>query len=1016
MKTAPLRAFQKVAICFCLLALPGFPLNGRVFAQSAPPQTPAPAEPPPIQKELPPVGVPTEQTITPGQTHRYRVDLHGGLAFRARVRRKGVALSLFVHDAQDNPLVQGDSASGPDGEVPLVFIPKENGTFTLLIESEGDPAAEKGYLLTVEGQREPTDQDRAEMLLEVGEIQTQTGNFKLAVDTFGKAIDALRKTGNPERLAQGLLSLSFCQMNLGRLQPAEGLLKEAFPLYQNLGFEAGQQLCLSNLSTIHSFRGDFDTALEYSQRALVILRNRKEVTLQLGISLSNHGHIYRQLGNFLKSIEARGEALAIFRKLRNQEFEGATLANIGDDYRTLKNLDQSLVFLEGALAIFRNLGDRKKTAETLIKLGAVQRDQGELDKALANTLESLAIFREAGDRRLESVSLNNQGKILERMGRVTEAIALYKQALGLLRATEFRSEEVDFLINLANAEQRTGDLENALKHIEEVIAILDPVRAGIGTSINRASFSGFHQIAYSTYFEVLQALHAANPGQGYDLRAFQVSEKARARTLVEQLTSRKTDLREGVDRELLAQQTEARKVLDAKSQALARATNDPEKTKALKAEVEVALENYRLATRKLDEASPRYARAVRPSPLSLDQMRELFDSDTVLLEFGLGGNKSFLWVVTQTGFRTFELPSAGELQRVSRQAYQALMAQNELVRFETPEKRIARLAEAEKQFSISSKTLSDICFGPIATEIKGKKLVIVADGALLYLPFAALPFPGTNQPLITHCEISQLPSISTLVAIRADASRRPAPSKTLVVLADPVFNADDERVKAAKPVTGPVSTDARRATADLDGPDRGWPLRRLPFTRKEAQAVSALVPAKQRRVLVDFPSSRQNALADDLGNYRFIHLATHGLANDRQPDLSGMIFSMVDEKGQPTDGFLHAYEVFNLKLPAEMVVLSGCRTGLGQEIQGEGLIGLTQAFLYAGAARVMVSLWSVQDESTSILMAEVYRGMLGPKKLRPSAALREAQLKMMKNPRWASPFYWAAFTIQGEPR
>lgn len=1011
MKTDPLRAFKKVAVCLCLLTLSGFPPD--LFAQSSP-RTSASAEPPPIQKELPPVGVPTEQAITPGQTHRYRVDLRAGLAFRARVRRKGVALSLFVHDAQDNPLVKGDSASGPDGEVPLVFIPKENGTFTLLIESEGDPAAEKGYLLTVDGQREPTDQDRAEMLLEEGEIQTETGNFKLAVDTFGKAIDALRKTGNPERLAQGLLTLSFCQMNLGRLQAAEGSLKEAFPLYRNLGFDA--ELCLSNLSAIHSFRGDFDTALEYSQRVLVILRNRKEDTLQLGISLNNHGYIYRRLGNFLKSIEARSEALAIFRKLRNQEFEGATLANIGDDYRTLKNLDQSLVFLEGALAIFRNLGDRKKTGETLIKLGAVQRDQGELDKALANTLESLAIFREAGDRRLESVSLNNQGKILERMGRVTEAIALYKQALGLLRATEFRSEEVDFLINLANAEQGTGDLENALKHIEDVIAILDPVRAGIGTSINRASFSGSHQIAYSTYFEVLQALHAANPGQGYDLRAFQVSEKARARTLVEQLTSRKTDLREGVDRELLDQQTEARKVLDAKSQALARATNDPEKTKALKAEVEVALENYRLATRKLDEASPRYAQAVRPSPLSLDQMRELFDSDTVLLEFGLGGNKSFLWVVTQTGFRTFELPSAGELQRVSRQAYQALMAPNELVRFETPEKRIARLAEAEKQFSTSSKTLSDICFGPIAAEIKGKKLVIVADGALLYLPFAALPFPGTNQPLITHCEISQLPSISTLVAIRADASRRPAPSKTLVVLADPVFNADDERVRAAKPVTGPVSTDARRAIADLDGPDRGWPLRRLPFTRKEAQAVSSLVPAKQRRVLVDFPSSRQNALAADLGNYRFIHLATHGLANDRQPDLSGMIFSMVDEKGQPTDGFLHAYEVFNLKLPAEMVVLSGCRTGLGQEIQGEGLIGLTQAFLYAGASRVMVSLWNVQDQSTSVLMADVYRGMLGPRKLRPSAALREAQLKMMKNPRWASPYYWAAFTIQGEPR
>jgi len=191
---------------------------------------------------------------------------------------------------------------------------------------------------------------------------------------------------------------------------------------------------------------------------------------------------------------------------------------------------------------------------------------------------------------------------------------------------------------------------------------------------------------------------------------------------------------------------------------------------------------------------------------------------------------------------------------------------------------------------------------------------------------------------------------------------------------------------------------------------------RLPFTRREAEAIKTLVPAAYRDEEVDFAANVSNATRTDLSQYRIVHFATHGFLNSRHPELSGIVLSLVDETGRDQDGFLRAHEIYDLKIPAELVVLSGCRTGLGKEIRGEGLIGLTRAFMHAGAARVMVSLWDVNDEATAELMTRFYGRLLGREKLSPAAALRAAQVSMARDKRWSSPYFWAGFTLQGEPR
>lgn len=195
----------------------------------------------------------------------------------------------------------------------------------------------------------------------------------------------------------------------------------------------------------------------------------------------------------------------------------------------------------------------------------------------------------------------------------------------------------------------------------------------------------------------------------------------------------------------------------------------------------------------------------------------------------------------------------------------------------------------------------------------------------------------------------------------------------------------------------------------------GLSLPRLPGTRREAEQILTLVAATERKAAFDFAASHATATSPELSQYRYVHFATHGFLNSLHPELSGVMLSMFDEQGRPQDGFLRAHEIFNLKLPAELVVLSACQTGLGQEVKGEGLVGLTRGFMYAGAPRVVVSLWNVSDAATAELMTRFYRRMLKDG-MRPAAALRSAQVSLMKERKWASPFYWAAFTLQGEWR
>jgi CHAT domain-containing protein len=347
------------------------------------------------------------------------------------------------------------------------------------------------------------------------------------------------------------------------------------------------------------------------------------------------------------------------------------------------------------------------------------------------------------------------------------------------------------------------------------------------------------------------------------------------------------------------------------------------------------------------------------------------------------------------------------------------------------------MRRADAEYRQAANELSAMILAPLRHLLSGKRLLIVADGALQYIPFAALPSPAATTgpngtvPLIVEHEIVSLPSASVLAEIRRAAAARSPSSQAqreVAVLADPVFDAADERVAKAskatdskrrleeKAVLSSAAQRLSRSAGDIglrrERGSRNY-LDRLLYTRQEARAIANATPRGQVMQALDFQASRVTAMSPELARYRIIHFATHGFADSKHPELSGLVFSLVDRNGKPQDGFLGLDDIYNLNLPVDMVVLSGCQTGMGKEISGEGLISLTRGFMYAGASRVVASLWNVDDLATSELMAKFYRAMEAGK-MRPAAALRQAQMEMWKQKAWHSPTYWAGFQIQGE--
>ena len=836
-----------------------------------------------------------------------------------------------------------------------------------------------------------------------------------ARDYYDQAIPALHAVGDQPKEGTALIGRSLLHESWGEMQQALADLTTAVNVFRSLGDRLMETTALLRLGIVHYEAGEQEKSLEFDRQALKLARDLHESGLEIA-ALTGISSVYLALGDDARALSYSEDAFKMLQ-VAESELDPEALYRLGVSYQSLGQHEKALECFAREIPLHQARGDRLGEARALHALAGEHDILGHTNQALKFYQQALEIRQAVGDRRTKAQALNAVGTVYAELSQSKTALGYYREALDFYRAVHDQVGESQALFWMAKSEQALGDLASARHHIEASLAITESQRARITSRELRTTYLASAQHAYEFYVDLLMQLHRQHPDQSYNAKALEAHERAKARGLLDLLVEARVDIRQGVEAGLLQRELRLRQLLEDKQSAeirLLAGGDGGEQARVLQQELAALRTEYQQVEAQVRASSPRYAELSQPQPLGVSAIqKEVLDPDTVLLEYAIGAQRSYLWAVTVSGLTSFELPGRGEVEALAVRLYRTI---------------IGRRPSAPDDYKKTGWALSGMLLGPVQDQLGTKRLLIVGDVALQIVPFAAVPSPGLEsyEPLIVRHEIVSVPSASTLAFLRRDVTGRRLAPKKLAVFADPVFEREDDRIlasvaqtaNASRPSPAPSpqdrtlpTTPARQiATETL----RGIGLERLSFSRKEADAVLRLTSPQSRFAALDFMANRSTATSPELGRYQIVHFATHGVVNDAHPELSGLVLSLFDKKGAPQDGFLRLNDLFNLKLNADLVVLSACSTALGKEVRGEGLIGLARGFMYAGAPRVVVSLWSVNDQATAEEMQRFYEGMLGKRHLRPAAALREAQIEMWKQEKWRAPFLWAAFVLQGD--
>lgn len=912
------------------------------------------------------------RTVSPADGQRIQAEraLHEGMALRAK--KSGTARREAAAKFQQASSLSR-AAGDRHGEAAALNL--LGGVYYLLGESREaiDAYAQVLAIVRETGQRDW----EAGALNNIGLEYSNLGDYPKALEYLQNALKLNRQVGKNHVPVQ-LNTIALTYYRMGDTENALQYYNQALELRRQNGDKNGEAYTLTGIGATAALRGEYQKAIDCSKRAAELWHGLGNSQMEAH-AITNIGGLYGRLGDHRLALDYLMRALPARQYAGDRPGEAVTLLNLGLQHLALGDTSKALKFFAEARPIWVTLGNRPAEANVLAAIGDAHLKSGNLADAFEQHSLAQSIARTAGDRALEARSTSAISAIHLRRGELPQAAASAEEALAIARAGGLRNEEQVALAASARAESALGNLDRARERIQGAIELAESARGSVAGSDLRSIYFSFVRPEYDLLIDILMRLHRRYPAAGHDAEAFAVSERSRARGLLDLLGESRADIREGIDPELLARERSLRATLQVKA-------NAPEQA------VQTLIADYRELENQIRARSPRYASLTRPEPVGIAAMREqLLDADTALIEYSLGEERGYVWLVTREAIASAELPARAIVEAAARKAYESLSTNGASP---NPE---------------SVRALSRMVLGPVAANLTKKRLAVVTEGALQYIPFGALEV-ASGEALIARHVVVGLPSVSTLAMLRQEEAGRLRASKRVIVLGDPVFDADDPRVTLSAHAAPRPEADLLTRSATESGMAR---FERLKFTRLEAESIVALAGKSPSREAVDFDASRQTATSGELADYRIVHLATHALLNNRHPEFSGLVLSLVDRAGHPVDGFLRAYEVYNLRLRADLVVLSACRTALGEDVRGEGLMGLTRGFMYAGAPRVVASLWSVPDRGTAELMRRFYAGMLA-KGLRPADALRAAQLAMRNDPRWRAPYHWAGFVLQGE--
>ncbi len=852
----------------------------------------------------------------------------------------------------------------------------------VVYRNRGDPARALEHYLSALRIRQELDSPviEARILRNVAQARFDLGKAEEALADYRRALERSSGAGDRSGEAIAFNGIGQCLLALGQMPAARESFERALAVSRAARRRYLEAVSIAHLGLWSRRQGDLGTALAKYQRALEIFEalgrreNVAEVRQNLGTAYVELGQLERSLEEFrfveISRRSAGHPRLAAVASL-SSAWVRITLGEAAEAREELRRLVQER----------RAAEDPDTEAEALHALGFAYLTEGRPKLARYALELALERWRATGRRAAEARTGALLGRALHELGNPDAADA-FRDALGIGRRIDHPVATALSLRGLAEIERDAGRLETAREFLEEALAITERQRGRVPTPELRATFLAEKRSLYTLYVDLLIELDGRQPGAGFSAAAFEASERARARALLDLLNERGHDLGGGVEGELEARDRAiGRRLSEIQSRLVHLATDDPEsvrRRRELEALLDRADEERRRLELEIRREHPRYAELRFAEPIDSERAQQLLDPGTALVEYVLGDDGALAFVLTRDGARGFQLATSAP-------AIEALVGQV----------RRGLAAEGRRQRGLyrqAALRLYELLVAPLTELLEGERqLLVVPDRSLHLLPFEALwmsdpaatASAGTPRYLVERWAVAYVPSASVLDALAHEPPRRgDAPVHELVAFADPDYGAAAGR----------------------------W--RELPGTRSEVAGIAELYPSSRVALFLGTDATEENVKTRDVvATARRLHFATHGTFDELRPRHSALVLSLDPEARE--DGFLRVHEIFSLQLAAELVVLSACETGLGEEVVGEGLIGLTRGFLYAGVPRVVVSLWQVDDEAAAALTTGFYRALEGS----PDAAtaLRKAKLTLLRDERLSHPAHWASFVLIGRP-
>jgi CHAT domain-containing protein/lipopolysaccharide biosynthesis regulator YciM len=840
----------------------------------------------------------------------------------------------------------------------------------------------------------------AEALLILSELQNLSTNHATAVATAQEALAIWKNQNNRDGIARAYSKIGTYYFAQNLVSEATDSFQQALPLFRALNNTTKQASVLISLGFVEFRKADWEACISYLSQAYPMLDEQAE-PMEMARIAAGLGASFMENGSLELAVMQYQRARDLYRRSEDRIGIGYTTRALGLLSFLSGDLNQAMSYLEEAREAYKlPLG----TASVLEIRGRVLIERGEYAAAVKDLESALNIYMEIGNPNEAARVTALLGQAYHRQGQLNRGRDYYGQALKAFISQQDRVNQSAVYYAVGKLEMKLGDYAAASEHLRQSIDVTEGVRRGSKSTDLMSAFSASVQDRYEAYVECLMKQHETQPTRGFAVKAFETSELGRARTLSEMLQA---GLAPGVDPKLAAQQKSLQQVIRIRENdritLLAKAAGQ-EQLKTLEDEIARLEADYQKVNETIRARFPAYDEITRPTAWDLHRIEEsvLVDDDAVLLEYILGAENTYAWTVTRNEFKSYKLGPQKDINQAASRVYELLS--------NSPE------ARDETKLKQAIASLSQMVVAPVATALDRKRIILVADGSLNYIPFQLLlNTSDNNEPLIAQYEIVNVPSASILGQLRQEKQQRRRGTQVLAAFGDPVFASNYAQFK--DPSAGELMaavTDAAKSRdieveADQFDPNTIQPLL---YTKHELKNLTEIAGSRSL-VLNGFDASRKTLDSLDLSQYSILHFATHGLLDPKRPEHSGFFLSMLDAKGRPQDGFITMEDVYRLHAPVDLVVLSACRTGLGKEVRGEGLIGLTRGFMYAGASSVVASLWKVDDEATAELMKSFYTNML-QKGMRPAEALRSAQNSLRQNPAWQSPHFWAGFVLQGE--